>query len=139
MKIEYPAIIKPQEPDGYLVTFPDIEEAFTEGDTLEEALFNAAEVLSLVLESRLDDREEIPEPGKKNGRNVHMIAPDVKIQAALLVRKNRKNKSLAELARMLGTSWPSVQRLENPHHSPTLKMLDRTAAALGKKLVLSFE
>ena len=139
MKIEYPAMIKPQEPDGYLVTFPDIEEAFTEGDTLEEALFNAAEVLSLVLESRIDDREEIPEPGKKTGRNVHMIAPDVKIQAALLVRKNRKDKSLAELARMLGTSWPSVQRLENPHHSPTLKMLDRTAAALGKKLVLSFE
>lgn len=139
MEIEYSAIITPQDLNGYLVTLPDLEEAFTEGETLEEALFNAAEVLSLVLESRMDNKEDIPDPGEKKGRNVYLIAPDVKIQAALLVRKNRKDKSLAELARMLETSWPTVQRLENPRHSPTLKVLDKTATALGKKLVLSFE
>jgi len=139
MRVEYPAIITPQETGGYLVEFPDLEEAFTEGETLEEALFNAAEVLTLMLECRLDDKEEIPQPSKIKKKNVYWIAPDVKVQAAVLVKQNRQDKSMAELARMLGTSWPSVQRLENPHHSPTLKILDKAATALGKKLVLSFE
>ena len=137
--MEYPAIITPQETGGYLVEFPDLEEAFTEGETLEEALFNAAEVLTLMLECRLDDKEKIPQPSRIKKRNVYWIAPDVKVQAAVLVKQNRQDKSMAELARMLGTSWPSVQRLENPHHSPTLKILDKAATALGKKLVLSFE
>jgi len=139
MRVEYPAIITPQETGGYLVEFPDLEEAFTEGETLEEALFNAAEVLTLMLECRLDDKEKIPQPSKIKKKNVYWIAPDVKVQAAVLVKQNRQDKSMAELARMLGTSWPSVQRLENPHHSPTLKILDKAATALGKKLVLSFE
>lgn len=137
--MEYPAIITPQETGGYLVEFPDLEEAFTEGETLEEALFNAAEVLTLMLECRLDDKEKIPQPSRIKKKNVYWIAPDVKVQAAVLVKQNRQDKSMAELARMLGTSWPSVQRLENPHHSPTLKILDKAATALGKKLVLSFE
>jgi len=139
MRVEYPAVITPQETGGYLVEFPDLEEAFTEGETLEEALFNAAEVLTLMLECRLDDKEKIPQPSKIKKKNVYWIAPDVKVQAAILVKQNRQDKSMAELARMLGTSWPSVQRLENPHHSPTLKVLDKAATALGKKLVLSFE
>ena len=139
MRVEYPAIITPQETGGYLVEFPDLEEAFTEGETLEEALFNAAEVLTLMLECRLDDKEEIPQPSKIKKKNVYWIAPDIKVQAAVLVKQNRQDKSMAELARMLGTSWPSVQRLENPHHSPTLKILDKAATALGKKLILSFE
>jgi antitoxin HicB len=46
---------------------------------------------------------------------------------------------LAELARSLQTSWPSAQRLENPRHSPTLRQLEKAAAALGKRLVLALE
>ena len=45
----------------------------------------------------------------------------------------------AELARSLETSWPSAQRLENPRHSPTLRQLEKAAAALGKRLVLALE
>ncbi len=61
MNIRYPAIIKPQKPSGYFVRFPDIEEAVTQGETLDECLFNAAEVLSLEVfkdfrDSRMDER-----------------------------------------------------------------------------------
>ena len=139
MKIEYPAQIT-QEKDGiFFVSFPDIEEAVTQGETLEEALFNATEVLSLTLEYRLDEGMELPEPSTVTGEDIYLIPPDVKVQAALLIRKAREGRSLADLARILETSWPSVKRLENPHNSPTLKMIDKAAAALGKRLVLSFE
>lgn len=70
---------------------------------------------------------------------LYLIAPDARTQAALLIRRARGNRSLAELARSLETSWPSVQRLENPRHSPTLRQLEKAAAALDKRLVLALE
>lgn len=63
------------------------------------------------------------------------------IQSALLIQGAREEgqKSLADLARALGTSWPSAARLEDPRHWPSLRQLDRAAAALGKRLVLTLE
>jgi len=47
---------------GYLVTFRDFENVFTEGDTLEEALHNAKEALSGMLEQMHEDNDSIPLP-----------------------------------------------------------------------------
>lgn len=140
MKIEYPALIE-QEKDapGYNVTFPDFEEAFTCGDTLEEALYMASDVLDLTLLSRISDKQEIPAPHERKGKNIHMIAPDAKVQAALLIRFNRGDRKLSDIARAMGTSWPAVSRLEDPTHWPSLRTLEKTAAALGKRLVLCME
>jgi antitoxin HicB len=60
-------------------------------------------------------------------------------QAAFLIRQARGERSFAELARALETSWPVAKKLEDPKHWPTLRALDRTAAALGKRLVLVME
>ncbi len=35
------------------------------------------------------------------------------------------------------TSWPQAKRLEDPHHWPSLKTLDKAARVLGKPLVLT--
>ncbi|MFA7240516.1 MAG: type II toxin-antitoxin system HicB family antitoxin [Sulfuricellaceae bacterium] len=137
-KINYPALFDPQPDGGYTITFPDLPEAITEGDTEDEACFNAAEVLSLCLAVRLEAGDAIPEASPPDG-NARIIEPDAATQAALLIHQARGARSLAELARALGTSWPAAQRLENPRHSPTLKQLERAAAALGKRLVLTFE
>jgi antitoxin HicB len=137
MNIRYPVIIKPQKPHGYFVRFPDIEDAVTQGGTIEECLFNAAEVLGLVLDHRITEGLPIPKPSRI--KNARMIAPDAKTQAAILVRMLRGQRSLSELARALETSWPSAQRLEDPRHWPTLRQLEKAASALGKKLVLSLE
>lgn len=139
MKIEYPAIFTHDE-DGITVTFPDFPEAITCGATLEEALFNAVEVLDLTLKSRLNDEEPIPEPGHQiDNPAAGMVAPDANIQSALLVRFARGGRSISDLARALNTSWPAVARLEDPKHWPSLRQLEKAAAALGKHLVLSFE
>ncbi len=117
MDIRYPALLEPQEPTGYCVRFPDLDEAITEGDTLDECLFNAADVLTLTLEGRLEEDQPIPEP-TPNLADAYYIAPEARTQAALLVRKARSERSLAEVARALGTSWPSAKRLEDPRHPP---------------------
>ena len=138
MKIEYPAVIT-QEPDGFNVVFNDFYEAYTCGDTLEEALYMASDVLDLTLLSRIADKEEIPLPHEETGENIYMVAPDAKVQAALLIRFNRGDRKLADIARALDTSWPAVSRLEDPTHWPSLRTLEKAAAALGKRLVLCME
>ena len=141
MEISYPARITPQEGGSLLVEFVDLPDTFTEGQTLEEALFNAAEVLSAMMGWHIDQGSEIPAPSAKlkGVKGVHYIAPDAKTQAVLLLRHARGGRSLAELARAMDTSWPQAKRLEDPHHWPSLKTLDKAARVLGKRLVLSME
>jgi antitoxin HicB len=138
MSISYPATFQAEPSGGFCVQFVDLKEAFTEGDTMEEALFNAAEVLTLTLQGRIEEGEAIPEPSR-DVAGAHYVAPDAKTQAVLLLRQARGNRSLADLARALNTSWPQVKRLEDPQHWPSLKTLDRAASVLGKRLVLSLE
>lgn len=138
MNIRYPAIFEPQEPSGFFVRFVDVENAITQGETLEECMFNAAEVLTAILENRIDRGEAIPLP-TQGVEGAHYIAPAPAVQSAILLRLARGERPLSELARALNTSWPAAQRLEDPHHWPSLKQLDRAARALGKRLVLSLE
>lgn len=137
MKIVYPAMITKGKDNRYLVEFPDLPEAVTEGETLEEALFNASEVLTLTLEGRTEEEMEIPVPSVL--KNAYEIAPSARVQAALLLKMSRGKKKVADIARALHTSWPSVSRLEDPTHWPSLKQLERVAATLGKRLVLSLD
>jgi antitoxin HicB len=138
MDIRYPATIERQKDGSYLVRFVDMDDTFTEGRTQEEALFNAAEVLSAMLAWRLEKAKGVPPPSQKI-KGAHYIAPDAKTQAAMLLRLARSERSVSDLARALETSWPAAKRLEDPTHWPSLKTLDRAAAALGKRLVLTLE
>jgi len=72
MKIEYPAKIQQEEDGTFFVSFPDISEALSEGATLEEALFNASEVLTLSIEYRLDEEQKIPDPSDVVGDNIYL-------------------------------------------------------------------
>ncbi len=66
IELVYGAKIEP-DGDGFLVTFRDVENAFTGGSTYEEAIFNAQEVLDLMLLERLENDEEVPLPSAFRG------------------------------------------------------------------------
>jgi antitoxin HicB len=122
------------------VQFLDFSEAFTEGNTLEEAHFNAVEVLSLTLEGRIDDGFNVPKPSIPTGNDTYCATPEADIQIALQIHWLREETgvSLADLARSLKTSWPSAQRLEKSGNNPTINKLSEVAASFGKRLVVSF-
>lgn len=139
MNITYPAkITYSAEDSNYTVEFIDLPEAATEGVSLEEALFNASEALTLTLEGRMDEGLTIPTSSAAK-KNWHLIAPSVRVQAALLIKLSKGDLTTAKLARTLNTSWPAVSRLENPRHFPSLRQLEKAMAAMGKKLILSTE
>lgn len=138
MEIRYPATIDQEDDGRCFVQFVDFENIFTEGESLDDALLNASEALSAMFGWMMDNGKAIAPPSQ-NVAGAYYIAPDAKTQAALLVRQARGERTLSELARALQTSWPAAKRLEDARHWPTLRALDRAAAALGKRLMLSLE
>lgn len=60
-KYVYPAVFTP-EGGGYTVNFPDFESCYTDGETLEEAMVNASDVLCLTLYDMEEAGKEIPSP-----------------------------------------------------------------------------
>ena len=61
--VSYPAqFVADEEAGGYVVTFRDIPEAITQGDTLEEAKEMAAFALTIAFEYYREDVKQIPEP-----------------------------------------------------------------------------
>ncbi|KXT74356.1 Phage-related protein [Streptococcus sp. DD10] len=71
-KFLYPCVIT--EDDGvFYVNFPDFEACFTDGDTLDEALYNAKEVLTAVLLDMAEHGEAFPKVGKPTPENGGMV------------------------------------------------------------------
>ena len=62
-KFKYYAVIIPDlEDGGYLVQFPDLENVYTEGETLLEAVKHAEEVLECMLEVMIDYNDKFNPP-----------------------------------------------------------------------------
>lgn len=60
--MHFTVVLEPGDPDegGFVVTVPALPEAHTQGDSMEEALANAREVVELCVLSRREHGEEIP-------------------------------------------------------------------------------
>lgn len=130
IELSYGAKIQP-DGAGYLVTFRDIENAFTYGETLDEAIFNAQEVLDLMLLDRLEKDEEIPMPSKlKNGEIVITPSPEVVAPALLHIMRMLESRTMADIARTMGVAYQSYQRIESGKNL-TMKSLKKAASALG--------
>ncbi|MBR4725566.1 MAG: type II toxin-antitoxin system HicB family antitoxin [Lachnospiraceae bacterium] len=78
-KYVYPAVFT-KEKDGYSVIFHDLEGCYTCGDTLEEAIYMAEDVLAFTLYDYEKEGKEIPSPSKhvdtKKGEFVNYIRCD---------------------------------------------------------------
>ena len=71
-KYVYTALLTPADEGGYLVTFPQLENCFTDGDDLNEALTNAEDALSLMLYTL----EEEGTPAALSGTALDIPAPE---------------------------------------------------------------
>jgi len=137
ISLVYPAKIL-QDGDGFVVTFRDLKNVFTEGDTYEEALFNAQEVLDLLLLEMAQEEIEIIEPSPfRKGEVSVTVSPEVAVP--VLLHKIRKNRhySMADVARSMGVTYQNYQQIEAGKNI-TLKSLKRAAAALGAIVEIKF-
>src|SRR5262249_162311 len=100
--LAYPALFEP-EGKGFVVTFPDIPEAITEGNSADEAMDYAVDALATILSEYINRRMEIPEPRRARGKTVRWVRlpalAEAKIGLYRVMRTNQVRK--AELARRL--------------------------------------
>jgi antitoxin HicB len=62
-KFTFPVQLTPDDNDGgYTVTFPDLPEAITQGDSITQCLTEAVDCLEEAIAARIDDNLPIPQP-----------------------------------------------------------------------------
>ncbi len=125
MKYAYPAVITWNGEDKtYYVTFPDLENCFTDGATVPEALENASDALDLMLWGKEEAGETIPTPTpigsipvKKAEDIVTLVLADTDAYREVIARENNPIRYAREkaglnikgLAKLLGAPYRTVQ------------------------------
>lgn len=135
--MQYPVRLKAAEEGGYIVTFPDIPEAITQGEDIEDALHHGADALESALDFYFEARRPIPLPSKpKRGQRLIELTPSIAAKVLLLNEMLRQKVRPAELARRLGTTPQEVNRLTNIRHTTRIDRVDAALRALGKRLIV---
>lgn len=131
----YPVTLTPDAADGFVVTFADIPEAITQGDTEGEALAAAKDALESALDFYFEDKRAVPTPSKaKRGQNVIELPASLSAKVLLLNEMVSQGVRPAELARRLNTSPQEVNRLTNLRHTTRIDSIAAALQALGKHL-----
>lgn len=125
------------DPDsgGYVVSFPDIPEALTQGDTREEALAMALDALMTSFDFYFEDNQRVPLPGEVTGDYVE-VPSSVAAKVIMLNAFIDSGLTQVELASRMGIKKQEVTRLFDLHHSTKIDTIQKAIAALGKRLEL---
>jgi antitoxin HicB len=121
--------------DMFIVQFPDMPNIQTYGNSHEEALAMAREALEGCLESDISRGMSVPSPSFTGGYPIPVASH---IVLSFMLRELRGEQSQTDIARRLGLSYQTYQRLENPRKAnPTIKTLERIARVYGRELSVS--
>ena len=128
------------EPDpkagGYVVTFPDFGYGVTQGETDEEAMEMAQDLLMLTIGDYIRESKPLPMPRRHRDSKFRSVALPA-LQAAkvdLYGTFLESGLKKAELARRIGIPKTHVERLFSLRHHSRLNRIESAFAALGKRL-----
>ena len=139
---QYPVRFKTDSNGTLLVTFPDVPEAITFGETRADALARAAEALEAALSLYMDSRRDLPHPKSSSSRKKTLTVTlpaltEAKLALYELMRANGVSK--AELARKLICGKSQVDRLLDLNHGSRLDQLEAAFQALSKRMSITIE
>ena len=133
----YPVTLTPDEDGGFVVTFPDLPEAITQGEDVADALEQAADCLEEAIAICMRLNENIPEPSPCNKNDYIVYLPaQTAIKAMLYKAMRSSEKSRTDVAKILDCDEKEVRRLLNPRHSSRLPRIESALQALGYRLVI---
>ena len=139
--LRYPVNVR-QDPEGkdWVARFPDLKGTNTGGDSLDDAMREAADCLGSHLARLLAERLPIPVPSAatRNQRLVSVplwIAPKIALYQAM----REQGVSNSELARRLKVGETVVRRMLDPHHATRATRLEAALLAVGKRLYLAVD
>jgi len=133
--MRYPVKFEHDE-TGWCVSFPDIPEALTGGDTREEALSLAQDALVTAFDFYFEDRRPVPMPSV-DGEEFIDVPASVAAKVLLLNAMIATGTTPAELARRLGTRPQEVNRIVTLNHATKIDTIEAALKVLGKRLEIT--
>jgi len=133
----YPAALTPDPDGGFTVTFRDVSEAITEGDTREEALLRAEDALESALAMYVAAKEPLPTSSEAEADEVMVPLSALGMaKAALYEAMREQGVGRAELARRLRWHLPQINRVLDLRHASRMEHVGAALAALGLRLIV---
>jgi antitoxin HicB len=119
----YPAALTPDADGGFTVTFRDVPEAITEGDSREEAVLRAEDALESALAMHIAAKEPLPSPSKPEAGEVMVPLSALGMaKTAIYDAMRQQAVSRAELARRLRLAFAAGR----PAPRPPARLTDGT-------------
>jgi antitoxin HicB len=133
--VGYQYILEPQENGWWLVRFPEIPEALTEGETEEEARTNAIDCVIAALEGYVKAGRPVPKPSRRDPTLDRAVLPSL-VTAKLAVYETMRVRGWSKtmLAKELGLPENSVRRLLDLRHSSQMRIIDAALAKMDAEL-----
>ena len=135
--LAWPVSLDPAEEGGFVVNFPDFPEGWSQGDSREEALAQAADLLETMVGNYMVEGWDLPDPSRAAGRPLVPLTPLIAAKAELYRAMRNAGITKAELARRIGISPQQVQRLFVIRHASRLDQIETAMRALGRRLVVT--
>ena len=138
-RYSYPIDLHKEREGGFSITFPDFDEAFTDGDTFAEAIAEAGDCLEEALAGRIARREDIPTPSSAKGRPAAVPGAILAAKVALYEALRKEQLSNSAFAVAMGIQESEVRRMLDPRHATKIGRLEQALARFGKRLVITVE
>jgi antitoxin HicB len=134
-RFAFPAVLKVAKEGGFLVSFPDVPEALTQGEDAAEALVHARDALETALEMYVSEGQNLPHP-RKLKRGQHLVSPPALASLKLALYESMRQDKLrkSELARRMGCHLMQIDRLLDVHHASRIDQIEAALSAMGRKL-----
>jgi len=133
----YLALFEPdRKAGGYVVTFPDFGYGVTQGETEDEAMEMAQDLLMLTIGDYVRESTPLPTSKRHRGSKFRAVALPA-LQAAkvdLYIAFRGSGLTKAEFARRIGIPKTHIDRLFSLRHHSRLDQIESAFAALGKRL-----
>jgi antitoxin HicB len=137
MAFGYRYTLQRQENGWWLVRFPGIPEALTEGETQEEARANAVDCVIAALEGYVKAGKPLPRHGAAHSGRDRAVLPSL-VTAKLAVYETMRARgwSKLKLAKQLGMPENTVRRLLDLRHSSHMRIIDEALAKMNAELTI---
>jgi antitoxin HicB len=128
--------LTPDPDGGFTVTFRDVPEAITEGDTRDEALLRAEDALESALAMYVAAKEPLPSSEAEADEVMVPLSALGMAKTALYDAMREQGVGRAELARRLRWHLPQVNRVLDLRHASRMEHVEAALAALGLRLIV---
>jgi antitoxin HicB len=137
---KYPANFTPADEGGFVITFPDIPEVVTQGETVEQCVEEASDAIEEAIVGRINTGDTIPIPSPVvAGQYAIPVPAQSALKAALYEEMLAQGRNKVQMAAHLGIDEKEMRRLLDPHHPSKLPRIAEILGRVGKHVVVSIE